>query len=354
MSEIEARFEESQNALVVQSSDFSLRGLHDMVSKNVIDLAPKYQRRERWDTNRQSELIESFLLNIPVPPIYLSEESYGVYSIIDGKQRIGAVSDFLSNKFQLRGLSNFREINGFKFIDLPLSLKNSLEVRPFLRVITLLKQTRADLKYEVFLRLNRGGVNLNNQEIRNVAFRGNLNDAIYDEAESNDFLKKCLNIVDSKSSAYQQMLDAELIIRFLTLRDTWRDFSGSFSSSMDLFMLQHNNVSKNVAESIVLQFQSAIERVEKLWGTHSFQRWDSDRWRQQTLAGLFDAQMIAVSELSDAQFQSLIGRENEILERTKELFADKVFEESVRIATNTPSRMKHRVTKILEMLEDMA
>ena len=185
-----------------------------MVESETIDLSPKYQRRERWDIARQSELIESFLLNIPVPPIYLSEEQYGVYSIIDGKQRITAVHDFLSNSFQLKSLSSFPEINGCQFRDLPKSLQNALKVRPFLRVITLLKQSHPELKYEVFLRLNRGGIRLNNQEIRNVAFRGSLNDVIYDVADNN-FLKRALNISGARSKAYQQMQDAELVLRFL-------------------------------------------------------------------------------------------------------------------------------------------
>jgi hypothetical protein len=95
--EIERRFEQSQNDLVLQTSDFSLQGLKEMVDNQIIDLMPKYQRRERWEVERQSELIESFLLNVPVPPIYLAEEDYGIYSIIDGKQRITAVTDYLNN-----------------------------------------------------------------------------------------------------------------------------------------------------------------------------------------------------------------------------------------------------------------
>jgi uncharacterized protein with ParB-like and HNH nuclease domain len=87
LAEIERTFENSQNDLVLQASDFSLQGLKEMVDSETIDLSPRYQRRERWDPERQSQLIESFLLNVPVPPIYLAEEEYGVYSIIDGKQR---------------------------------------------------------------------------------------------------------------------------------------------------------------------------------------------------------------------------------------------------------------------------
>jgi uncharacterized protein with ParB-like and HNH nuclease domain len=126
-ADIEKRFDQSQNDLVIQASDFSLQGLKEMVDNEIIDLSPRYQRRERWEIQRQSELIESFLLNVPVPPIYLAEEEYGIYSIIDGKQRITAVADYLNNAFELKGLLTFREINGVKFRDLPKSLQGEPE-----------------------------------------------------------------------------------------------------------------------------------------------------------------------------------------------------------------------------------
>ena len=348
-SRIETRFDKSQSDLVLQSSDFSLQGLREMVESEIIDLAPKYQRRERWDVHRQSELIESFLLNIPVPPIYLSEEEYGIYSIIDGKQRITAVSDYLSNSFTLKNLKSFPEINGMRFRDLPSSLQNALRIRPFLRVITLLKQSERELKYEVFLRLNRGGIRLNNQEIRNVAFRGYLNDAIY-AASEHSFLRDALKISGPKSKAYQQMQDAELVLRFLTLKDNWSDFSCSFSKSMDGFMMHKSDFTEQEANHAIGAFATAIERVEHLWGEHAFQRWDGQQWRRQALAGLYDAQMIACYYIDNAQFAALREAPNQVLEMTKTLFSDSGFEEAVRLGTNTPSRMKSRVQRMLDSL----
>ena len=349
---IEQRYDKSQFDLVLQSSDFSLQGLREMVELKVIDLTPKYQRRERWDVKRQSELIESFLLNIPVPPIYLSEEEYGVYSIIDGKQRITAVSDYLSNSFQLRGLASFPEINGLRFRDLPIGLQNALKVRPFLRVITLLKQSEPELKYEVFLRLNRGGIRLNNQEIRNVAFRGYLNDAIYDVAD-NEYFRRTLNITGPKSKAHQQMLDAEWVLRFLTLRENWQNFSGSFSRSMDHFMIRNSAIDKIQASELVQTFSVAISRVETLWGRRAFQRWDGNRWRQQALAGLYDAQMIACDKIDDRCFKRLCEQKKKVVTKTRELFKDPDFEEAVRLGTNTPSRMIYRVNSTLTSLTEL-
>ena len=107
---IVARFEEAQNSLVLQSSDLSLETIHKMAISEAIDIAPKYQRRERWRVEAESALIESFLLNVPVPPVYLAEDDFGTYSVIDGKQRITAISKYLAGGFPLTGLQKFSEI----------------------------------------------------------------------------------------------------------------------------------------------------------------------------------------------------------------------------------------------------
>lgn len=353
INEIERRFEQSQNDLVLQTSDFSLQGLKDMVDSEVIDLSPKYQRRERWEIERQSELIESFLLNVPVPPVYLAEEEYGIYSIIDGKQRITAVSDFLNNVFALKGLSEFDDLNGARFRELPRALQNALRVRPYLRVITLLKQSHPRLKYEVFIRLNRGGIRLNNQEIRNVAFRGALNDAIY-KASDHPLLKSALKIEGPKSSAYQQMQDAEYVLRFLTLKANWENFSGGLSKSMDDFMLENRHAEAEEIQNFMRIFSISIERTSQLWGDVAFQRWDGQRWRQQALAGLYDAEMISVSLLTDDQVNSISKKRENLIEITKILFENPEFEEAVRIGTNTPSRIKYRTENVRDMLLSLA
>lgn len=103
------RFNDSQNALVLQQSDLSLQSISDMVDDGAIDVSPRYQRRERWSPDKNSGLIESFLLNIPVPPIYLAEDEYGVYSVIDGKQRVTAINKFLKGEFRLSGLDKFTD-----------------------------------------------------------------------------------------------------------------------------------------------------------------------------------------------------------------------------------------------------
>ena len=142
------RFLRAQDRLVFQASDLSLGTIAEMVKREAIDVNPSYQRRERWPLQKQSALIESFLLNVPVPPIYLAEDDFGRYSVVDGKQRIMSVFAFIDDQLSLTGLETFTEIEGLKFSQLPQDMQNALEVRPYLRVITLLKQSDPSLKFE--------------------------------------------------------------------------------------------------------------------------------------------------------------------------------------------------------------
>lgn len=345
-------FRDAQSRLVVQSSDLPLGTLAAMVDSGGIDLEPGFQRRERWSVEKQSALIESFLLNVPVPPIYLAEEANGKYTAIDGKQRLRAITDFMSGRYALKGLERLTEAEGARFEALPSEIINSLRLRPHLRVVTLLKQTDAQLKYEVFLRLNRGGEALNDQEIRNVAFRGALNERIYALSE-NAFLRQQLKIDGNKSAAYRDMDDAEYVLRFLTLSDRLQEFSGSLGREMDAFMQVHQMATEAQVDALARRFETAIGRCEAIWGDLAFRRPEGEGWRDQTLAGMYDAQMISSSMLGAASAERAADRSDAVIQRTRELFADPEFDKAVRTGTNTPKRILYRVEKMREVLQDI-
>jgi hypothetical protein len=131
------RFQDAQTKLVIQTAELPLGTLADMIESGTIDLKPSFQRRERWDQEKQSALIESFILNVPVPPIYLTEEDYGRYIAIDGKQRLSSIAGYINSRFRLKNLASFSELEGYLFSDLPNEIRNALKIRPFLRVVTL-------------------------------------------------------------------------------------------------------------------------------------------------------------------------------------------------------------------------
>lgn len=343
-------WEKKQRELLTSVVDYNLSTLAELVGSKNINLSPTYQRRFRWDAKRQSSLIESFLMNVPVPPIYLNEDEYGEYSIIDGKQRLTAVYKYLSGEFQLQGLKVFADINGLRFDQLPAKMQNVLKTRAVVRAVIVLRQSDPDVKYEVFRRLNSGGVKLNAQEIRNSAYPGILNDLIIRLSETSKF-HQLLGIKNKEQSRiYQEMRDAELVLRYFTFRNIWKNFDGGVGRLMDKFMDDNKKMSDVEIMQLNDDFLYTLEVVEACFGKQAFQRWlpENQQWRQQVLASLYDAQMLACRGLSIDKAKS---NQERIIEEFKKLFTDSEFRKSIDVATSTPSFFKHRVLTLQEMLK---
>ena len=345
------RLAEEQKQIVLQNNDLGISTLATWVSSGTIDVSPDFQRRDRWNDNKRSSLIESLLLGLPIPPVYLAEESTGRYVVIDGRQRLTAIQAFLSDNLVLKGLQTLEELNGLKYSELPTGVDTNLGMRP-LRTVTLLNQTAKEAKYQVFQRLNTGGEALEPQEIRNSAFRGPFNDLLIQLSE-NPFLKAQMKIKDQKSPLYRKMGDVEMVLRFFALFEDPEHFRGDIASTLDSYMSVNKDPSPAELEDFKLLFEETISEVERLFGFHAFHRPEKDGWRDQFLAGLYDAEMIAVAQLRKTQATNNLP-ELEGQKIVRELFKNEDFEASVRTATNTPSRLRRRITLLREALKASA
>jgi len=346
---IESRFAASQNALVLQQSDLSLQSISDMVKTGSIDISPKYQRRERWDLEKESGLIESFLLNIPVPPIYLAEDEYGTYSVIDGKQRVTAINKFLNGELKLQKLDKFRELDGLSFSDLPTSLSNALKIRPYLRVVTLLRQSDPELKHEVFLRLNKAGVALNSQEIRNVAFRGNFNDMLF-ELSTLPYLVKQLRSTPT-SKVYREMVDVQYVLRFFTILEYWSNFPGNMDKAMDQFMRDNykNNETKILTQKAL--FVTALDFCKKIWGDEGFMKPASSK---RVLQGFYDIEMVCCALLNETERKNAMNKPKAVRDGLILLLNnDNDFSEAVTQFTSNSKNMLYRIETFTAFLKSV-
>lgn len=340
-----------QRELITSSVDYNLESLSQLISKRTIDLAPKYQRRFRWDDTRKSKLIESFLMNVPIPPIFLNEDDYGKYSVIDGKQRLSAINDYLSGKLSLVGLKVFNDLNGLNFFDLPSEFQSSLKIRANVRAIIILRQSAKDIKFEVFQRLNTGGVKLNAQEIRNSAFPGTLNDKIAELSESKYFHKLLGIKSKTNSRLYQEMQDAELVLRFFALKDTWKNYGGGLKKILDTYMDDNKHSAADVVVSLEKEFKDTLEKVDAVFGADgSFRRWipANSKWKQQISAPLYDAQMFACYKKNKTKLEA---NKTEIVKQFKKLFtADQEFLSSIESSTASPDRFLYRTKKLNDLI----
>jgi len=344
-------WEKRQRQLVTNTLDYNLSTLHDLITNNIIELSPSYQRRCRWDDDQQSRLIESFLMNVPIPPIFLNEDDLGKYSIIDGKQRLTTINRFLGGKLKLSGLEIFADINGKNIEELPSNLRTILKTRVNLRAIIILSQSDPFIKYEVFRRLNTGGEALNAQEIRNSVYPGLFNDLLL-KLSTNKKFHQLLGITQKEKSAiYKEMRDVEFVLRYFTFRDNWIEFSGGMRRHMDQYMETcTKHLSKINIHDMENDFLKTLDIVEVCFGEHAFQRWipEKKQWRLMAVASLFDAEMFACR---DIPLDLAKKKHSEILAAVKTLFEDKDFRKSVDAATNTPSYFKKRIILMKQTLD---
>ncbi|MEH7075800.1 DUF262 domain-containing protein [Neobacillus drentensis] len=349
--DLEKKYDRAQKELVTQTVDFNVRNLADMVTNKQIDTSPKYQRRLRWDNVRKSKLIESILMNVPIPPLFFAEEKYGKYAVIDGQQRLRALSEFFTNMLELDGLEVFKELNGKRFAEIPIELQSILNMRPTLRCIIILRQSDPQIKFEVFERLNTGGVHLNPQEIRNSAYRGPLNDLIIDLSESTMFREMLKIKSPNKSKIVQQMRDCELILRFFAIKDSWENFRGRHKDLLNNFMMENQELDDEALETLKLNFTNTLELVRVCFGENAFRRYNpgQENWATQVLASLFDAQMIACYELNIKK-EVLLKKQENIIEAFKNVFSDDEFLYSIGSGTNQKSKIVYRVNKIKELI----
>jgi Protein of unknown function DUF262 len=346
-------WEEKQRELLTSVVDYNLGTLSDLITGKTIDLNPRYQRRFRWDEDRQSKLIESFLMNVPVPPIFLNEDRYGKYSVIDGKQRLMAVHEFLCGRLKLQNLKIFHDCNGHTFDTLHSDLQSVIKLRPTLRAVIILRQSDIDVKFEVFQRLNTGGVHLNPQEIRNSAYPGPLNDAILDLSTDKSFHKVLGIKVKEKSAIYQEMRDAEFVLRYFTFKDTWPTASSRIKASLDHFLVENQKMAKKKIGELKEQFLKTVDTVQAAFGEYAFRRYvpSKDSWRRQILASLYDAQMLACH---GKESMKLGPHRSKIISKMKKLFGNDEFDQAITSATNTPASFQYRIKAVKELLDSIS
>lgn len=232
-----------------QSLDLSFNELLDMAVNAELNITPDYQRLFRWSEGQRSRFIESLILEMPVPPIFVIEEDDGRYQLIDGLQRISSylhlrgelVAPHLGtpvakgDKLKLVDCDIVKALNGRVFEDFPPSIQIRLK-RAFIRVEVVRKGTDPQFKYHMFKRLNTGGNTLSEQQIRNCSIRmlsSAFPEFIIRLSETDDFGICTEGLTEAKTlSAYDQ----ELVLRFFALKDRRQDFKHEVSDFLTDYM----------------------------------------------------------------------------------------------------------------------
>lgn len=257
------------NKVFTKSEDVNLLQLRDLCDEGVLITSPEYQREFREDWPKASRLVESILLNIPIPTVYLCEEEDGTISVIDGQQRITSFVMFLKNEFSLTGLDVFPELKGKYFRDLDAITQRKIKFTS-IHAITLLKESQ-NLKYEIFARLNLGSTKLSPQELRNCIYRGTFNAMLEDIAKNNKLVEKMFIGKDIKKKDHQ-----ELILRFFALRD-YNSYTSSLPKTMNTYMQVHQNDSEKLIKEAKNLFNGTVDIIKQVLGENAFKTYSYDK-----------------------------------------------------------------------------
>ena len=309
---LEEEFRNAALQIVVQRNDFLLPNLIDMLKTHkTLEITPYYQRRTRWSNVQKSRLIESFLINIPIPPVFLYENDFARYEVMDGQQRVSSILEYFDNQYSLRGLELLTSLNGKRFHDLPMAIKGGLQRRS-LSAIILLKESApsresiAELRKYVFQRLNTGGMRLNAQEVRNAVFAGPFNDLLV-ELSRHHLFTKMWDIppyeADEKTNPserlrrntlYRLMRDVEHVLRVFALMDP-ENITGGMKRTLDNTMEKYAKSNNEMLERFRHQYTKALELAFAIGGNDIIRIPSTEGGRGRPSASLYDGIMVALA-----------------------------------------------------------
>lgn len=287
---IDQKYIDGEVRIVTEQARYPLPSIVSMLDSGNYELQPEFQRRRRWPMDKKSRLIESLIMNVPIPPIFLYEDRYSHYEVMDGLQRLTTIYDYYKNGFKLEGLEEWPELNGRRYRELPQQVRRGVD-RRYLSSIILLQETAKTpqeaqrLKQLVFERINSGGVHLEPQETRNALHDGPLNQLCIDLAR-NKYLCKLWDIPEPteneiqndipseellRTETYQKMDDVELVLRFFAYRQIL-DYDEKYSlrEYLDHFLRQGNNFDEELLGKYRALYTRTMSLVYRLFGPGAF------------------------------------------------------------------------------------
>ena len=343
--------EGGSDGVAISKNDRSLAEFYRWFKNGRLVIDPEWQRSYIWDRRRASKLIESFLVDIPVPVIYLAKNEVTKYEVIDGVQRLTSIFEFFDGKFKLTSLELVPDANGRAFAELSDVLQHKLE-ETTLRTFELSPNTSKNLLFIIFERLNTGGVALNEMEIRNCIFRGSLNSLIKRLTEVPEFVQ-CV----SQTGMQRRMLDRALILRFFAFYERgYQKAQAGLKAYLNEFFHYYRNPQAAKLDELEKRFRMAMRASLTVFGDHAFRLRKHDRKKAGEWAGRINAsifQVIAVS-FTAYDLHQITQRADAIYEEYLDLIAtDELWVECVTKSTGDPTKIRYSFEMWQERLADL-
>lgn len=347
MSDLEEAITKRRNSLKADRLDMSFGELMNMFEDKDLFITPEYQRAFRWSIFQQTRFIESVILGIPIPPIFVAEDEQGKWEVVDGLQRISTIFSFFGILEEFPEKNNLRlcegemvpEMDGISIDTFPLRLKTTIK-RSVCRVEIVRWDSNEDIRYELFNRLNTGASPLSDQEIRNCIFRSypvDLNQVLRDISTESDFEKL---IMPSKAKKEEMFLE-ELVLRYFA----FKHFDGQFKTTIPNFLSDFmKSVSKGEREFNLehekTDFLNFISFIYNNFGPQLF------RPKGSFALHIFDSLAFALPKV----FDKIEGNEEKIIKAVTNLQNDSAYHE-IGVSTFSTNRIRNRMDRALEIFK---
>lgn len=330
----------------VSTKNFSIRNVLDMIAGGDLELTPDFQRNRVWKSTQKSRLIESILLQIPLPAFYFAEDTEGMMRVVDGLQRLSTVEEFAGSgsdaAFSLTGLEYLNNAIGKRFNELPAPWRRRIyNTQIVVHVID--PTTPTSVKYDIFKRINTGGSPLNHQEIRHCMSK----------KRSRDFLKRCTHLPEFDRATggtlrdHVRMNDREMALRFCAFSLLGEDAYFEFRA-MDPFLERatellddEQKVSGTQLDELVEQFRLAMVNAYEIFGDHAFRKWPhGSEWLSPINRPLFETWSIVLSRYETAD---VVARRKDILAVAREWMTnDQDYTAAITSSTGDPRKVRYR------------
>ncbi len=321
------------------------------IEEDEIDLQPEFQREAGiWNDARKSRLIESMLLRIPLPAFYIDASDDDRWLVIDGLQRLTTINSFMVSKdLALRDLEFWQEYNGKKFDDLPRRLQRRLEETQ-LMLYLVQRGTPHKVKFNIFRRINTGGMPLSGQEIRHALNQGASTSLLEKLAKSEEFQMAVTGSVSPK-----RMTDRECVLRFLAFK-LCSPYDYSSRGDLDTFlndrMRQINELGMDDLELLEHDFKRAMVAAGRIFKDRAFRKYPLELRRSPVSKALFEAWSVNLAKLDDGQLESLVDRSGRLLEMFTDLMYDTEFMNAISYGTGDSRRIHYRFKRIEEIIKE--
>lgn len=352
VNELESQVQELRNSLTTDRMDMSFGEIMNMYEQGEIIISPEFQRLFRWTIEQKTKFIESILLGIPIPPIFVAEDNDGRWELVDGLQRISTVLSFFGilrtdnpeiNKWSLISGDLLDTLDGFNIDNLPNKYRLNIK-RSVCRIEIIKWDSQWDMRYELFSRLNTGGAALTDQEIRNCIFRSGLKNlyAFIDEAVGNEMFT---NLTALTARQKLELYDQELIVRYMCLVDSWEMVNASISMYMTNYLKEKLDKGEDISEEVPDKFYRVLRLLQPI-GKSVF-RFDNSKICS---SSLYDAVMIGLSENLDF-YEAHPDKVGAVIDQLK---IDTQFRKNSGVASSSKNRAKRRIKRALELFGESA